>query len=189
MLINVLEFVTVIINYCATLHVVRTSPVTDNPHHVILNTTDNSSALSWTLHMRKWSKSDKCLLVSSVHCWLACLLASTHNGSELPITRLRTTFLISKSNLTIIHLLPLITPFSNRHTQSWDIVLSSRFSQSSSCWYGTSCWMRNGPITKRSRPWNRCCLASSLHKVGQELWHTRSMRLLRRFHKDCGHLH
>ncbi len=55
-LINVLEFVTVIINYCAALHVVWTSPITDNPHPVILNVTDNLSALSWTLHMCKQSK-------------------------------------------------------------------------------------------------------------------------------------
>jgi hypothetical protein len=55
-LINVLEFVTVIISYCAALHVVWTSPVTDDPHPVILNITDNSSALSWTLHTCKQSK-------------------------------------------------------------------------------------------------------------------------------------
>jgi hypothetical protein len=55
-LINVLEFVTVIINYCATLFVVPTSPVTDNSHPVILNITNNSSALSWTLHTCKQSK-------------------------------------------------------------------------------------------------------------------------------------
>ncbi len=52
-LINVLDFVMVIINYCTALHVVWTSPVTNNPHPVILNVTDNSSALSWTLHMCK----------------------------------------------------------------------------------------------------------------------------------------
>jgi hypothetical protein len=55
-LINVLEFVTVIINYCATLHVVRISPITDDPHPVILNVADNSSALSWTLHTCNQSK-------------------------------------------------------------------------------------------------------------------------------------
>ncbi len=54
--INVLEFVTVIINYCVTLHIVWTSPITDNPHPVILNVTDNSSVLSWTLHTCKQSK-------------------------------------------------------------------------------------------------------------------------------------
>jgi hypothetical protein len=55
-LISILEFVTVIINYCTALHVVQTSPVTDDPHPVILNVTDNSSVLSWTLHMCKQSK-------------------------------------------------------------------------------------------------------------------------------------
>jgi hypothetical protein len=55
-LINILEFMTVIINYCAALHVVWTSPVTDDPHPVILKVTDNSSALSWTLHMCKQSR-------------------------------------------------------------------------------------------------------------------------------------
>jgi hypothetical protein len=52
-LINLLEFVTVIINYCTALHVVRTSPVTNDPHPVILNVTNNSSTLSWTLHTCK----------------------------------------------------------------------------------------------------------------------------------------
>jgi hypothetical protein len=55
-LINVLEFVTVIINYCAALHVVWTSPITDDPHPVIFNVTNNSSTLSWTLHTCKQSK-------------------------------------------------------------------------------------------------------------------------------------
>jgi hypothetical protein len=59
--INDLEFVTVIINYCAALHVVCTSPVTDDPDPVILNVTDNSSTLSWTLHMCKRSKIGKML--------------------------------------------------------------------------------------------------------------------------------
>ncbi len=43
-------------NYCATLHVVRTSPVTFDPHPDILNVTNNSSALSWTHHTCKRSK-------------------------------------------------------------------------------------------------------------------------------------
>jgi hypothetical protein len=93
-LINLLEFVMVIINYCAALHVVWTSPITDNPHPVILNITDSSSALSWTLTHASNQKLGKCLLVSSVHCWLTHLLASTHNGSVQLITRLLTTFLV-----------------------------------------------------------------------------------------------
>ncbi len=52
-LINILKFVMVIINYCTALHVVWTSPVTNDLHPVILNVTNNSSILSWTLHTRK----------------------------------------------------------------------------------------------------------------------------------------
>jgi hypothetical protein len=66
--INVLEFVMVIINYCAALHVVWTSPVTDNPHPVILNITD--TLLLCLGHSTRASnqKSGKCSLVSFVHC-------------------------------------------------------------------------------------------------------------------------
>jgi hypothetical protein len=66
--INVLEFVTVIISYCAALHVVWTSPVTDDPHPVILNITNN--LLLYLGHSTRASnqKSGKCLLISSVHC-------------------------------------------------------------------------------------------------------------------------
>ncbi len=46
--INVLEFVTVIINYWAALHTVLTKNLTSNPYPVLLNVTDNVSALSWT---------------------------------------------------------------------------------------------------------------------------------------------
>jgi hypothetical protein len=53
MLINVLEFMMVIINYCAALHVVWASLFTEDPHPVILNITNNSSVLSWTIHTCK----------------------------------------------------------------------------------------------------------------------------------------
>jgi hypothetical protein len=55
-LISVLEFVMVIINYCTALHVVWTSPITNDPHPVTLNVTNKSSTLSWTLHTCKQSK-------------------------------------------------------------------------------------------------------------------------------------
>ncbi len=55
-LINVLECVTVIINYCTALHIVWTSLITDYHYPVILNVTDNFSALSWTLHTCKQPK-------------------------------------------------------------------------------------------------------------------------------------
>jgi hypothetical protein len=46
--INALEFVTVIINYCAALHMVLSKNPTNNPYPVLLNITDNTSTLSWT---------------------------------------------------------------------------------------------------------------------------------------------
>ncbi len=46
--INVLKFVTIIINYCATLHIVLSTNPTNDPYPVLLNVTDNVSALSWT---------------------------------------------------------------------------------------------------------------------------------------------
>ncbi len=55
-LINVLEFVTVIINYCAALHFVTTTSATDDPYPVLLNVTNNASALSWTTGACKKSK-------------------------------------------------------------------------------------------------------------------------------------
>jgi hypothetical protein len=55
--INVLEFATVIINYCAALHfVTATSSANDDPYPVLLNVTDNASALSWTTGACKKSK-------------------------------------------------------------------------------------------------------------------------------------
>jgi hypothetical protein len=74
-LINVLEFIMVTINYCAALHVVWTSPITNDPHPVILNVTDNSSTLSWTLHTCKQSKIGKMLA-----CFFCSLLINLSFG-------------------------------------------------------------------------------------------------------------
>ncbi len=53
--IDCLEFVTIILNYCASLLVFATRKVNDNPHPVVLCVTDNTSALNWTLHTSKTS--------------------------------------------------------------------------------------------------------------------------------------
>jgi hypothetical protein len=116
-LINIHKFVTVITNYCAVLHVVWTSPITDNPHPVILNVTDNSSALSWTLHTCKQSKIGQMLSCFFFSLLINLPLGINSQRISTSITRSLTTFLVSKSNLTLIHLLPLITLFSNRRAQ------------------------------------------------------------------------
>jgi hypothetical protein len=54
--INVLKFVTVIINYCAMLHIVTTILATNDLYPVLLNVTNNASALSWTTGACKKSK-------------------------------------------------------------------------------------------------------------------------------------
>ncbi len=66
--INVLDFVTVIINYYAALHFVTTTSATDDPYPVLLNVTDNASALSWTTGAFKKSKVGR--LLAHIFCSL-----------------------------------------------------------------------------------------------------------------------
>ncbi len=51
--INCLEYVTIILNYCASIITFATRKVNNNLHTVILCVTDNKSALNWTLHTSK----------------------------------------------------------------------------------------------------------------------------------------
>ena len=72
--INVLEFVVVIIDYCAALTIVMTENVTDDPHPVLLNVADNTSAHSWTMHTCKSSRLGRLLArwfltFSWIHLW------------------------------------------------------------------------------------------------------------------------
>jgi hypothetical protein len=53
--INCLEYVTVILNYCASLVAFASRKVNNNPHPVVLCVTDNTSTLNWTLHTSKKS--------------------------------------------------------------------------------------------------------------------------------------
>jgi hypothetical protein len=53
--INCLEYVTIIINYCASKAVFESKKITNDPHPVVLCVTDNTSALNWTLHTSKKS--------------------------------------------------------------------------------------------------------------------------------------
>ena len=49
--INCLEYVTIILNYCASLVTFASSKVNNDPYPVVLCVTDNTSALNWTLHI------------------------------------------------------------------------------------------------------------------------------------------
>jgi hypothetical protein len=66
--INVLEFVMVIINYCASLHMFTMKNITDDQQPVLLNVSDNASALSWTNHTCRKSKLGR--LLASFFCSL-----------------------------------------------------------------------------------------------------------------------
>lgn len=73
--INVLEFLTVIISYAAAYTALTQDPVTDDPNPVVLNITDNTSALSWTLHSCK-----KSMLGRKLARFFCGLLIGSHVG-------------------------------------------------------------------------------------------------------------
>ena len=79
--INVLEFLVVVISYAAAYTVVTTEQVTDDPCPIVLNVTDNMSALNWM----QWID---VLQDSSAVCLLDLLWASIQNGSQYYKTRL-----------------------------------------------------------------------------------------------------
>jgi hypothetical protein len=53
--INCLEYVTIIIGYCAAKVRLEDNRINDDPNSVVLCVTDNTSALNWTLHSSKKS--------------------------------------------------------------------------------------------------------------------------------------
>ena len=53
--INCLEYVTIIINYCAAIYAFAKNDITTDPHPVVLCVTDNVSAKNWTVHTSKKS--------------------------------------------------------------------------------------------------------------------------------------
>ena len=59
--INCLEYVTIIINYCASVCAFSNKEMTNDPHPVVLCITDNTSALNWTLHTCKKSEIGRAL--------------------------------------------------------------------------------------------------------------------------------
>ena len=60
-LINCLEYFTIIVNYCASLVVFTSQKINNDLHPVILCVTDNTSALNWTLHTSKKSRIGRAL--------------------------------------------------------------------------------------------------------------------------------
>jgi hypothetical protein len=48
--INCLEYVTIIINYCAAITALLETQINNDPHLTVLCVTDNISAKNWMLH-------------------------------------------------------------------------------------------------------------------------------------------
>merc|ERR1712086_1116135 len=101
--INVLEFVIVIMNYCAAWTVVVAGQGTDDPHPVLLNAVDNTSAHSWTTNTCKSSRIGR--LLAKFFCYLqmdyvlginSTWISTTDNYVADDISRLKKLF--SKSS-------------------------------------------------------------------------------------------
>jgi hypothetical protein len=60
--INILEHVTIIINYCGALTAYLKDGLTDNPHSLVLCIVDNISGKNWTMHTCKQSITTGCTL-------------------------------------------------------------------------------------------------------------------------------
>ena len=115
------QTVTVIINYCASLHVVTSTSFTEDPHPVLLNVTDNMSSLSWTTGACKKSK---------IGCRLARLFCSLPINSPLGINSQWISTVANKiandisclkncfNNILIPHMFGSTTFLSNRGTRS-----------------------------------------------------------------------
>jgi hypothetical protein len=67
-LINCLEYVMIINNYCAAITAFLDSHITNNPHPVVLCVTDNVSAKNWMMHTSKRSINGQALA------WFFCRL-------------------------------------------------------------------------------------------------------------------
>jgi hypothetical protein len=109
--INVLEFVTVIINYLASLHVITKTTFTDDPHPVLLNVTDNMSALKWRTGACRKSKIGR---------RLACFFCSLLIDSPLGINSQWISTVANKIADDISRLKKLLQQQSNNSHVSFD---------------------------------------------------------------------
>ena len=73
--INVLEYVTVILNYCGALTAYLEDTMNDDPHLVVLCVTDNISAKKWTTHTCK-----KSIIGQALACFLCGLIIGLQVG-------------------------------------------------------------------------------------------------------------
>ena len=117
--INVLEFLTVIMDYCAAYTVITTENITDDPHPVLLSVADNTSADSRTTHTCKSSILGR--LLANFFCFL---LMDQKLGINSGWISTRNNFIVDEisrlknSNLHLLNTIHLIILHSNRNILS-----------------------------------------------------------------------
>ncbi len=128
-LINILEFVTVIINNCASLHVFTMKNITNDPHPVLLNVTNYASALNRTNHTCRKSILGRLLAQFFCSFLIISLLGINSQWISTDDNKIADNISRTKKH-RLTHFIPLTIPLCARRTWSWHTALSSRFSQS-----------------------------------------------------------
>jgi hypothetical protein len=122
--INVLKFVTVIINYCAALHVVLTKNPTNDPYPLLLNVTDKALALSWTTGACQKSRIGRLL---------ACFFCSLLTNSPLGINSQWISMQEHAIADDISHAKIAVSKNTNLHTSFEYISLQQKYPKLSHC--------------------------------------------------------
>ena len=93
-----MEFVTIILNYCAALTAFYEDSITDDPYPVVLCVTNNISAKNWTIHTSKKSIIGRALarffcglLIGSRVSINAKWISTLHNKIADDVSRLKAT--------------------------------------------------------------------------------------------------
>jgi hypothetical protein len=140
--INCLEYVTIIINYCAAISVFAEDNITIDPHPVVLCVTDNISAKNWTVHTSKKSLIGRalarffCGLLIGSNVEINATWISTHANkvadeiSRIKSTHNPTSFQYDFSNLQQGHVelkhCRFFQPSQELLSMIWDILLTRR---------------------------------------------------------------
>jgi hypothetical protein len=103
--INCLEFITIILNYCAALTAFHKDSNIDDPYPVVLCVTDNISAKNWTMHTSKKSIIGRALarffcglLIGSRVGINAKWISTLHNKIADDVSRLKATNLSTNTS-------------------------------------------------------------------------------------------
>ena len=135
-----LEYVTILINYCAAVIVISESDIIDDPHPVVLCVTDNISAKNWTTHTCKKSIIGRALARFFCGLLLCSDVGINATWISTVANKIADEILRIKNLLTILSLFNTTLQNFNRIMRNWDIVVSSNQVTNCSPWIGTFYW-------------------------------------------------